>query len=284
MNSFKEKAAHGIFAVAAAITVFTVALICFFLFAGGMPGMMKIGVWQFVSGSHWKPTQEIFGILPMILGSVYVTAGALVIGVPAGLLTALYLSRVATPKVKRFLKPTVSLLAGSPSVVYGFWGLTTIVPAIRVFFGGSGSCLLAAALLLGIMILPTIAAVSEAALNAVPSSYYEGALALGATHERAVFTVILRAARSGVIASIILGIGRAIGEAMAVMMVAGNRAVIPNSLIKGVRTLTANIVMEMGYAADLHRDALVATGVVLFVFILVINALFSFYSRKAVQQ
>ncbi|MGI6074913.1 MAG: phosphate ABC transporter permease subunit PstC [Pyramidobacter sp.] len=284
MNSFKEKFAHGIFAVAAGITILTVALICFFLFAGGMPGMIKIGVWEFVSGRHWKPTQEIFGILPMILGSIYVTAGALLIGVPAGLLTAVYLSRFASERVKSFLRPTVSLLAGIPSVVYGFWGLTTIVPSIRMLFGGSGSSLLAAALLLGIMILPTIASVSEAALNAVPESYYEGALALGATHERAVFTVILRAARSGVIASIILGVGRAIGEAMAVMMVAGNRAVIPNSLIKGVRTLTANIVMEMGYAADLHRDALISTGVVLFVFILIINMLFSFYSRKAVKQ
>jgi phosphate transport system permease protein len=281
MNSLKEKLAHWIFAAAAAISILSVVLICVFLFAGGMPGMMKIGVWKFLTGTHWRPTQGIFGIMPMILGSVYVTAGALVIGVPAGLLTAVYLSRFASPHTKRILKPAVSLLAGIPSVVYGFWGLTTIVPLIRKLFGGSGSSLLAAAILLGIMILPTIAAVSEAALNAVPESYYEGALALGATHERAVFTVIVRAARPGLIAAVILGVGRAIGEAMAVMMVAGNRAVIPHSLIRGVRTLTSNIVMEMGYATDLHREALVATGVVLFVFVLIINLLFSIYSRKA---
>ena len=179
------------------------------------------------------------------------------------------------------MRSAVSLLAGIPSVVYGFFGLVVIVPLIRTIFGGSGSSLLAACILLGMMILPTIITLSESALNAVPQSYYEGALALGATHERAVFTVILPAAKSGVLAAIILGVGRAIGEAMAVMMVAGNRAVIPNSLVKGVRTLTSNIVMEMGYATDLHREALIATAVVLFVFILLINLLFSVIKRKA---
>lgn len=283
MTDFKEKVARGVFAIAAALSVVAVALVCVFLFAGGMPGMLKLGVWKFLSGTQWKPSAEIFGILPMILGSIYVTAGALILGVPAGLLTAVYLSRFAPPAVQKILRPAVALLAGIPSVVYGFWGLTTIVPMIRSMFGGSGSSLLAAAILLGIMILPTITTVSEAALNAVPASYYEGALALGATHERAVFSIILRAARSGVIAAIILGVGRAIGEAMAVMMVAGNRAVIPNSLIKGVRTLTSNIVMEMGYATDIHREALIATGVVLFVFVLIINLAFSFTQRKAVR-
>ena len=179
------------------------------------------------------------------------------------------------------MRSAVYLLAGIPSVVYGFFGLVVIVPLIRTLFGGSGSSLLAACILLGMMILPTIITLSESALNAVPQSYYEGALALGATHERAVFSVILPAAKSGVLAAIILGVGRAIGEAMAVMMVAGNRAVIPNSLVKGVRTLTSNIVMEMGYATDLHREALIATAVVLFVFILLINLLFSVIKRKA---
>ncbi|MDY4032986.1 MAG: phosphate ABC transporter permease subunit PstC [Pyramidobacter sp.] len=281
MTQAKENAAKWIFAAAATASVIAVALICVFLFAGGIPGMMKIGVWEFLSGTRWRPGNDIYGILPMILGSLYVTAGALLIGAPAGLLTAVYLSRFASPRMTRILRPAVSLLAGIPSVVYGFWGVTTIVPLIRRYFGGSGSSLLAAALLLGIMILPTIIAVSEAALNAVPQSYYEGALALGATHERAVFSVVLRAARSGVIAAMILGVGRAVGEAMAVMMVAGNRAVIPTSLFRGVRTLTSNIVMEMGYAADLHREALIATGVVLFAFILIINLTFSLLRRRS---
>lgn len=281
MTQAKENAAKWIFAAAAAASVIAVALICVFLFAGGIPGMMKIGVWEFLSGTRWRPGNDIYGILPMILGSLYVTAGALLIGAPAGLLTAVYLSRFASPRMTRILRPAVSLLAGIPSVVYGFWGVTTIVPLIRRYFGGSGSSLLAAALLLGIMILPTIIAVSEAALNAVPRSYYEGALALGATYERAVFSVVLRAARSGVIAAMILGVGRAVGEAMAVMMVAGNRAVIPTSLFRGVRTLTSNIVMEMGYATDLHREALIATGVVLFAFILIVNLAFSLLRRRS---
>ena len=281
MKNFKENFARAIFICAACISILAVALICVFLFANGVPGMAKIGVWDFLTGTKWKPGNDIYGILPMILGSVYVTAGALIIGVPAGLMTALFLSRFAGRRTAKLMKPAVELLAGIPSVVYGFFGLVVIVPLVRNLFGGSGSSLLSACLLLGMMILPTIITVSESALNAVPSSYYEGALALGATHERAVFSVVLPAAKSGVMAAIILGVGRAIGEAMAVVMVAGNRAVIPNSPIKGVRTLTSNIVMEMGYAADLHREALIATAVVLFVFILIINLLFSIIKRKA---
>ena len=281
MKNFKENFARAIFICAACISIFAVILICVVLFANGVPGMAKIGVWDFLTGTKWKPGNDIYGILPMILGSVYVTAGALIIGVPAGLMTALFLSRFAGRRTAKLMKPAVELLAGIPSVVYGFFGLVVIVPLVRNLFGGSGSSLLTACLLLGMMILPTIITVSESALNAVPSSYYEGALALGATHERAVFSVVLPAAKSGVMAAIILGVGRAIGEAMAVVMVAGNRAVIPNSLVKGVRTLTSNIVMEMGYAADLHREALIATAVVLFVFILIINLLFSVIKRKA---
>ena len=280
-GSLKESFARGLFIVAACISILAVLLICVFLFANGLPGMFKIGVLDFLTGTKWKPGNDVYGILPMILGSVYVTAGALIIGVPAGLLTAIFLSRFASGRPAKMMRSAVSLLAGIPSVVYGFFGLVVIVPLIRTLFGGSGSSLLAACILLGMMILPTIITLSESALNAVPQSYYEGALALGATHERAVFSVILPAAKSGVLAAIILGIGRAIGEAMAVMMVAGNRAVIPNSLVKGVRTLTSNIVMEMGYATDLHREALIATAVVLFVFILIINLLFSVIKRKA---
>ena len=277
---FRERLARCLFCVAACVSILAVALICIFLFANGVPGMAKIGVWKFLSGTRWKPGSNIYGILPMILGSVYVTAGALIMGVPAGLLAALFMARFASKKLLRLMRPAISLLAGIPSVVYGFFGMVVIVPLVRALFGGSGSSLLAASLLLGMMILPTIITVAESALRAVPDAYYEGALALGATHERAVFRVVLPAAKSGVTAGVILGVGRAIGEAMAVMMVAGNRAVIPRSLISGVRTLTTNIVMEMGYAADLHREALIATAVVLFVFILIINVLFSLLKRR----
>ncbi|MBQ4619852.1 MAG: phosphate ABC transporter permease subunit PstC [Clostridia bacterium] len=276
----KEGAAKAMFAFTALVSILAVALICVFLFAGGIPGMAKIGVWDFVSGEKWKPGQKLFGILPFILGSVYVTAGALITGVPAGLLTALFLSRFASKRVAGMLRPAVRLLAGIPSVVYGFFGLVVLVPAVREIFGGTGSSLLTASILLGMMILPTIITVAESALNAVPANYYEGALALGATHERSVFHVVLPAAGSGVMAGIILGIGRAIGEATAVMMVAGNRVSMPKSLLKGVRTLTSNIVMEMGYAADIHREALIATAVVLFVFILLINGLTLILKRR----
>jgi len=281
LKCFRESLAGGLFAAAACICVLAVVLICAFLLANGIPGMVRIGVFDFLTGTRWKPGNNLYGIMPMILGSLYVTAGALLVGVPAGILTALFMSRFASRRMLKFMKPAVSLLAGIPSVVFGFFGLVVIVPLIRELFGGSGSSLLAACVLLGMMILPTIITVSESALNAVPQSYYEGALALGATHERAVFRVVLPAAKSGVAASVILGIGRAIGEAMAVMMVAGNWPVIPDSLLKGVRTLTSNIVMEMGYAADLHREALIATAVVLFVFILSINLLLSILKRRA---
>lgn len=279
-QALKESAARFVFTLTACISILAVILICVFLFANGIPGMVHIGIWDFLSGQKWKPGNEIFGILPFILGSIYVTAGALIVGVPAGLLTAIFMSRFASKKMVRVMRPAVSLLAGIPSVVYGFFGLVVIVPLVRELFGGTGSSLLTACVLLGMMILPTIITVSESALNAVPTSYYEGALALGATHERSVFHVVLPAAKSGVMAGIILGIGRAIGEATAVMMVAGNRTAMPKGLLKGVRTLTSNIVMEMGYAVDLHREALIATAVVLFVFILVINVLTSILKRR----
>ena len=283
VQAMKEGAAKVAFTFTALVSILAVALICVFLFANGIPGMAKIGVWDFLSGEKWKPGQEVFGILPFILGSVYVTAGALIVGVPAGLLTALFLSRFASKRMVKLLRPAVQLLAGIPSVVYGFFGLVVLVPLVREVFGGTGSSLLTASVLLGMMILPTIITVAESALNAVPAAYYEGALALGATHERSVFHVILPAAKSGVMAGIILGIGRAIGEATAVMMVAGNRTSMPKGLLKGVRTLTSNIVIEMGYATDLHREALIATAVVLFVFILLINVLTSILKRRDVR-
>ena len=281
-QAFKEGAARFVFTLTACISILAVILICVFLFANGIPGMTNTGIWNFLSGQKWKPGHERFGILPFILGSIYVTAGALIVGVPAGLLTAIFMSRFASKKMVKVMRPAVSLLAGIPSVVYGFFGLVVLVPLVRELFGGTGSSLLTACVLLGMMILPTIITVSESALNAVPASYYEGALALGATHERSVFHVVLPAAKSGVMAGIVLGIGRAIGEATAVMMVAGNRTSMPKGLLKGVRTLTSNIVMEMGYAADLHREALIATAVVLFVFILLINVLTSILKRRAV--
>lgn len=281
LKNFKENCAKIVFILAACISILAVALICIFLFANGIPGMAKIGVFKFLTGRVWKPGNSIYGILPMILGSIYVTAGALIIGVPTGIATAVFMSKFASKRIVKIMSQAVSLLAGIPSVVYGFFGLVVVVPLVRDLFGGSGTSMLAASIVLGIMILPTIISISEPALNAVPNAYYEGALALGATHERAVFRVILPAAKSGVTASVVLGVGRAIGEAMAVMMVAGNQPRMPKGILQGVRTLTSNIVMEMGYAADLHREALIATAVVLFVFILIINILFSTLKRRA---
>jgi len=266
---------RAVFFCAACFSILAVALICVFLFMNGIPAMKEIGFAEFLLGRRWKPGNDQYGIFPMILGSIYVTAGAIIVGVPVGILTAVFMAEFCPEKLRRIFKPAVDLLAGIPSVVYGFFGLTVIVPFIRNTFGGNGSSMLAASVLLGIMILPTIISVSEAAIRAVPRSYYEGARALGATHERGVFLTVIPAAGSGILAAVILGIGRAIGETMAVIMVAGNQARMPAGILKGVRTLTANIVIEMGYAADLHREALIATGVVLFVFILIINLLFS---------
>ena len=276
----KEGAARVVFALAAALSILAVGLICVFLFANGVPAMVEIGIPDFLLGTTWRPANDIYGIFPMIIGSIYVTAGALIFGVPAGLLTAIFLSRFASAKVAAFLKPGVELLAGIPSVVYGFFGLMIIVPFIRLNAPGNGLSLLAASILLGIMILPTVITVAKNALDAVPQSYYEGALALGATHERSVLRVLVPAAISGIMAGVVLGIGRAIGETMAVVMVAGNQPIIPASIFDGVRTMTANIVLEMGYAADLHRGALIATGVVLFVFILLISTLFNTMKKR----
>lgn len=280
MNRYKEKFMEGIFLIAACTSVLAVTLICVFLFANGIPAMKEIGIINFLLGEKWKPSNDIYGILPMILGSIYVTAGAIIIGVPIGILTSVFMANYCPKSIYRFLKSAIELLAGIPSVVYGFFGLVIIVPFIREIFGGHGSSILTASILLGVMILPTIVGVSEAALRTVPSHYYEGALALGATHERSIFFVVLPAAKSGIVAAVVLGIGRAIGETMAVIMVAGNQARMPAGILKGVRTLTANIVIEMGYAADLHREALIATAVVLFVFILIINLSVSLLNRR----
>lgn len=280
MKKYKEQVMHAVFFIAACASVLAVALICLFLFVNGIPAMKEIGIFKFLLGTMWKPGNNIYGILPMIMGSIYVTAGAILIGVPIGILTSVFMASYCPKKVYRFFKSAIDLLAGIPSVVYGFFGLMMLVPLIRdLFHKGNGSSILSASILLGIMILPTIIGVSESAIRAVPESYYEGALALGDTHERSVFCAVLPAAKSGIMAGVILGVGRAIGETMAVIMVAGNQPVIPGSLLAGVRTMTANIVLEMGYAAGLHREALIATGVVLFVFILIINLLFSLIKK-----
>lgn len=272
MKKYKEQVMHAVFFIAACASVLAVALICLFLFVNGIPAMREIGIFKFLLGTMWKPGNNIYGILPMIMGSIYVTAGAILIGVPIGILTSVFMASYCPKKVYRFFKSAIDLLAGIPSVVYGFFGLMMLVPLIRdLFHKGNGSSILSASILLGIMILPTIIGVTESAIRAVPSNYYEGSLALGATKERSLFFVVLPAAKSGLIAGVVLGIGRAIGETMAVVMVAGNQARMPAGILRGVRTMTSNIVLEMGYAADLHREALIATGVVLFVFILIIN-------------
>lgn len=272
-----------VFLLTASVSILAVALICIFLFANGVPAIGKIGLPDFLFGTKWKPGNDLYGIFPMILGSIYVTAGAIVVGVPIGILMAVFMARFCPDKLHRVLKPMVDLLAGIPSIVYGFFGLMVIVPFMQDHFPGNGKNILTASVLLGIMILPTIISVSEAAIRAVPEHYYEGALALGATHERSVFLTVVPAAKSGIMAGVILGIGRAMGETMAVMMIVGNQPRIPDSIFKGVRTLTTNIVLEMGYATDLHREALIATGVVLFVFILVINLLLSLVKRRSEQ-
>lgn len=280
MKRYYEAIMKIVFMLAATVSVLMVLTICWFLFSAGLPAMREIGITNFVSGSIWKPLEGEFGILPMIVGSCYVTAGAMAVGVPVGLLCAIYMASFCPSGIYKILKPSLELLAGIPSIVYGFFALMVIVPVVQDLTGTSGKGVLAASLVLGIMILPTIVSVSETALRSVPESYYEGALALGATHEKSVFFVTLPAAKSGIMAGIILAIGRAVGETMAVTMVAGNQAILPESLTSGVRTMTANIVLEMGYAAKgMHRDSLIATAVVLFVFILIINVCFSLMKR-----
>ena len=290
-KAWKETFMQGVFFTAACASVLAVTLICVFLFANGIPGMKEIGLLEFLGGVSWKPSNDIFGIFPMIVGSLYVTAGAILVGVPIGILTSVFMAKYCPRKIYPLLKSMTELLAGIPSVIYGFFGLVVLVPLVRdmgrslkamgiIESAGNGSSMLTASILLGMMILPTIIGVTESAIRAVPDHYYEGALALGATHERSIFRVVIPAAKSGVIAGVVLGIGRAIGETMAVIMVAGNQARMPAGILKGVRTLTANIVIEMGYAADLHREALIATGVVLFVFILILNFCVALLNRR----
>ncbi len=275
---------RGLFLASACVCILAVGTISAFLFANGLPFFAKYSAWDFITGTEWAPLRNVFGILPMIVGSFYVTFGALLLGAPIGILTAILMARFASKPVVKVMKPAVALLAGIPSVVYGFFGLMLLVPFVRKAFGGTGKSVLVASVLLAIMILPTIIQTSEAAINAVPGSYYEGSLALGATHESSVFRSVVPAARPGIISGIVLGIGRAIGETTAIIMVAGNNPRMPFDILKGVRTLTVNVLMEMGYAADVHRESLIATGVVLFIIVMAINFLFSFINRRRVLQ
>ncbi len=276
----KERIAEILFFAGALFSVLSVLLICLFLFINAIPTIAEIGPFKFLLGTKWKPSSDIYGILPMILASVYVTALSILFGVPLGILSAVYMAFFCPKRIYKFLRSAVELLAGIPSIVYGFFGLMVIVPFMQHLFGGSGKSMLTASVLLALMILPTIITVSENSLRSVDPALMSGALSLGDTKEKAVFRVIIPAARSGILSSVILGVGRSIGETMAVIMIAGNQAVMPSSILKGVRTMTANIVLEMGYAADLHRQALIATGAVLFVFILIINLAFSALSRR----
>ena len=242
-SKLKEGVMQGVFTLCACVSILAVALICIFLFANGVPTLFKIGPLKFLLGTTWKPGNDIFGILPMILGSIYVTAGAILVGVPVGLLTAIYMSKFASPRINKVMLPAVQLLAGIPSVVYGFFGMIVLVPAVQTM---------------------------------VKSPFFKTVLHVKSGKGMSLFTAaVLPAAKSGVLSAVILGIGRAIGETMAVVMVAGNQTWMPKGLFQGLRTMTSNIVIEMGYAADLHREALIATGVVLFVFILLINLCFS---------
>lgn len=269
-----------VFFLCACVSVLAVVMICVFIFSNAFPAVSEIGLGDFLLGREWKPKQDIYGIFPMIVGSIYVTAGAIIVGVPIGIFTAVFMTYYCPAPLYKIIKPMVNLLASVPSIVYGFFCLVVIVPIIQELTETSGKGILTASILLGIMILPTIVNTSETSLRSVNTQYFDGALALGATKERAVFTAVMPAAGSGILSGVILGIGRAVGETMAVVMIAGNQPILPESITSGVRTLTGNIVLEMGYASGLHREALIATAAVLFVFILIINLCFTAATRK----
>ncbi len=266
-----EKAVEKILVVCAAIFILAIFLITLFIFAKGMPLIAKIGLGDFLFSSQWSPSKGMYGIGSMLIGSIMITLGALLWTVPLGLCAAILMAEIAPPRIGKILGDLINLLAGIPSVVYGFIGLIVIVPFIRENFGGNGMSLLAGVIILGIMIIPTIVNISRDSLLAVPHEYKEGSLALGASHFQTISRVIVPAAKSGIITAIVLGMGRAIGETMAVVMVTGNAAIIPGSILEPVRTMTSNIVLEMGYASGDHQTALFATGMVLFVFIVILN-------------
>ncbi|MCQ1528109.1 phosphate ABC transporter permease subunit PstC [Lutispora saccharofermentans] len=275
-----ERIIEKLLLICAGIAVLGVALIAAFIFAEGWPVINKTGIMNFLWGKVWAPTRGVYGIFPMILGSIYVTLGALIIGVPIGIGCAVYLAEIASPKLSEIIKPGIELLAGIPSVIYGLYGMTVIVPMIRKVFNNQGFSILAGSIILAIMILPTIINISKDSIEAVPEEYKEGSLALGSSHWQAIIRVILPSARSGILSAVILGMGRAIGETMAVIMITGNSTFIPESILSTARTLTGNIGIEMGYANGEHQKALFATGIVLFVFIMILNLMANLIPKK----
>jgi phosphate transport system permease protein len=276
----KEKIIEKTFLLIALSSIFILGLITFFIFEEGLPLILKIGPKAFLFGEKWIPSKDLFSIFPMIVGSFWVTLGALFLGIPLGLACTIFLSELTPPSLGTILRPAIQLLAAIPSVIYGFWGLIVLVPLIRNYLGGPGLSILAGSLVLSFMILPTIITISEDALKALPPSYKAGALALGATHWQTIWRVLIPAAKSGIVASVILGMGRAIGETMAMIMILGNAVQMPNSILDSARTLTTNIGIEMGYASGDHRQALFATGIVLFFIIMALNTLAILLSRR----
>lgn len=275
-----ERAIEAAFFLCALFAVLSVVFIAFYILARGIPAIREIGISNFLFGNIWEPTGDFYGIWPMIVGSIYATLGAVIIGLPIGVFTAIFLAEIAPEKIAGVLRTAINLLAGIPSVVYGFFGLVVIVPFIDKVLGGGGNSLLATVIILSIMILPTIVNLSETAIRAVPRYYKEGSLGLGATHIETIFKVILPAAKSGILASIVLGVGRAVGETMAVILVSGNTPLIPASLLDRLRTMTATIAMEMSYSSGLHQEALFGIGVVLFIFIMLLNLMLNYFTSK----
>jgi phosphate transport system permease protein len=280
MKNLREKLPGFGFLLIAFSTLSVLLLITIFIFIEGVPIISKVGIIDFIFGMKWAPSQGAFGIFPMIVGTITVTLGAAIIGVPIAICCSIFLTEFAPPVVSNVVRPAIQLLAGIPSVVYGFWGLVFVVPVIRNYLGGPGLSILAGSIILAIMILPTIISISEVSLLALPRLYKEGALALGATQWQTIRAVLLPAAKSGIVAAVILGIGRAIGETMAVIMVLGNAVALPQSILDPARTLTTNIGIEMGYASGEHQQALFATGIVLLVIIMILNSVAQFAVRR----
>ena len=279
----KEKIIEKILLLIALSSIMILGLITFFIFEQGLPLIWKVGPGTFIFGERWVPSQGSFGIFPMIVSSFWVTFGALALGIPLGLACTIFLCEWTPPSVAGVLRSAIQLLNGIPSVIYGFWGLVVLVPLVRTYLGSPGLSILSGSIILGLMILPTIISISEDSFRALPPSYKAGALALGATHWQTIWRVLIPAARSGIVASIILGMGRAIGETMAMIMILGNAVKMPSSFLDSARTLTTNIGIEMGYASGDHRQALFATGVILFVIIMFLNALAIVLSRRRVR-
>ena len=280
MKDLKEKLYERLFFTIALSALSVLALITVFIFIKGIPIIAKVGIINFVFGMKWAPSTGDFGVFPMIVGSISVTLGAAILGVPIAICCSIFLAEFAPVSLRNIFRPAIQMLAGIPSVVYGFWGVIFIVPAIRNHLGGPGLSILAGSIILAIMILPTIISISEVSLLALPRHYKEGALALGLTHWQTIYSLLLPAAKSGIVAAVVLGVGRAIGETMAVIMVLGNAVAIPESILDPVRTLTTNIGIEMGYASGEHQQALFATGIVLFFIIMILNAAAQYVTRK----